>query len=92
MELDCIISGGLQGCISVSYTHLYETNLTDTERRIAYNYEMQMCRTGKINGVNYQDSLFRGKMCIRDRLGWVRKMNNIRSRAEEVVLHDLIYR
>ena len=23
---------------------------------------------------------------------WVRKMNNIRSRAEEVVLHDLIYR
>ena len=25
----------------------YETNLTDTERRIAYNYEMQMCRTGK---------------------------------------------
>ena len=38
----------------------YETNLTDTERRIAYNYEMQMCRTEKINGVNYQDSLFRG--------------------------------
>lgn len=38
----------------------YETNLTDTERRIAYNYEMQMCRTGKINGVNFQDSLFRG--------------------------------
>ena len=37
-----------------------ESNLTDTERRIAYNYEMQMCRTGKINGVNYQDSLFRG--------------------------------
>ena len=29
-------------------------------RRIAYNYEMQMCRTGKIDGVNYQDSLFRG--------------------------------
>ena len=38
----------------------YETNLTDTERRIAYNYEIQMWRTGKINGVNYQDSLFRG--------------------------------
>ena len=27
-----------------------------------------------------------------DQLGWERKMNNIRSRAEEVVLHDLIYR
>ena len=34
----------------------YETNLTDTERRIAYNYEMQMCRTGKFNGVNSQIS------------------------------------
>ena len=31
-------------------------NLTDTERRIAYNYEMQMCRIGKINGVNSQIS------------------------------------
>lgn len=38
----------------------YETNLSDTERRIAYNYEMQMYENGKINGVNYQDSLFRG--------------------------------
>lgn len=38
----------------------YETNLTDTERRIAYNYEMQMYKSGRINGVNYQDSLFRG--------------------------------
>jgi len=27
-----------------------------------------------------------------DLMLWVRKMNNIRSRAEEVVLHDLIYR
>ena len=33
---------------------------SDTERSIAYNYEMQMCRTGKINGVNYQDTLYRG--------------------------------
>ena len=38
----------------------YETTLSDTERQIAYNYEMQMYKTGKINGVNYQDSLFRG--------------------------------
>ncbi len=38
----------------------YETDLSDTERRIAYNYEMQMYQNGKINGVNYQDSLFRG--------------------------------
>lgn len=38
----------------------YETNLSDKERQIAYNYEMQMYKTGKINGVSYQDSLFRG--------------------------------
>ena len=37
----------------------YETNLSGTERQIAYNYEMQMYKTGKINGVSYQDSLFR---------------------------------
>ena len=38
----------------------YETNLTETERRIAYNYEMQMYKDGKIIGVSYEDSLFRG--------------------------------
>jgi hypothetical protein len=38
----------------------YEINLNDTERQIAYNYEMQMYKNGKINGINYQDSLFRG--------------------------------
>ena len=38
----------------------YEMNLNDTERRIGYNYEMQMYKDGRINGVNFQDSLFRG--------------------------------
>lgn len=38
----------------------YETNLTETERRIAYNHEMQMYKDGRIIGVSYQDSLFRG--------------------------------
>lgn len=28
----------------------------------------------------------------RDRLGWVQAMNNIRSRAEEIVLAELVYR
>ena len=27
----------------------------------------------------------------RDQLGWVQRMNNIRNRAEEVVLRDIIY-
>ena len=26
-----------------------------------------------------------------DQLGWIRKMNNIQSRAEEIVIHELIY-
>ena len=26
-----------------------------------------------------------------DQMEWVRRMNNIRNRAEEVVLHDLVY-
>lgn len=28
----------------------------------------------------------------KDQLGWVQKMNNIRSRAEEIVLNEIIYR
>ena len=38
----------------------YESDLDKTERQIAYNYEIQMYKTGKINGVSYRDSLFRG--------------------------------
>lgn len=41
-------------------SEFYEVNLNNTERQIAYNYEMQMYKTGKINGVNFKDSLFRG--------------------------------
>ena len=26
-----------------------------------------------------------------DQMGWVRRMNSIRSRAEEIVLHELVY-
>lgn len=26
-----------------------------------------------------------------DQLGWIRKMNSIQSRAEEIVIHELIY-
>lgn len=38
----------------------YETDLTETERRIAYNNEKRMYECGKIDGVSYEDSLFRG--------------------------------
>ncbi len=39
----------------------YETDLTDVECSIGYNNEMRMYKEGKICGVSYQDSLFRGK-------------------------------
>lgn len=39
----------------------YEKDLTDVERSIGYNNEMRMYKEGKVNGVSYQDSLFRGK-------------------------------
>lgn len=38
----------------------YEADLSDIERQIAYRYEKDMYQTGKINGVSFQDSLFRG--------------------------------
>lgn len=59
----------------------YETDLNQTERQIAYNNEMQMYRTGKINGVSYQDSLFRGIEVMgaavdRDRIQFERQVIN----------------
>lgn len=38
----------------------YEGDLSDIERRIAYQYEMQLYKTNKIISVKYKDSLFRG--------------------------------
>ena len=31
------------------------------------------------------------KIKARDQMEWIRRMNGIRSRAEEIVIHDLIY-
>lgn len=39
----------------------YAKDLTWYERDIAYRYEEQMLKCGKIHGVHYQDSLFRGR-------------------------------
>ena len=40
----------------------YESELTWYERDIAYRYEKQMLKEGKIHGVHFQDSLFRDKI------------------------------
>ena len=33
-----------------------------------------------------------GTLKQEDQLGWVQRMNNIRNRAEEIVLNEIIYR
>lgn len=38
----------------------YETNLSDVERDVAYTNELNMLRDGKLYGISFQDSLFRG--------------------------------
>lgn len=38
----------------------YENDLSETERRIAYNYEKNVYESGKLMGLHMQDSLFRG--------------------------------
>ncbi|MFP3155977.1 DUF4885 domain-containing protein [Lachnospiraceae bacterium ZAX-1] len=38
----------------------YENDLSDTERRIAYNYEKNIYESGKLMGLHFQDSLLRG--------------------------------
>ncbi len=37
----------------------YESDLSDTERQIAYHYEKNVLETGKVNGISMGDSLFR---------------------------------
>lgn len=38
----------------------YVSDLTETERRVAFNYEIQMVNTGEISGFDLRDSAFRG--------------------------------
>ena len=44
----------------------YETNLSDVERDIAYTNELNMLRYGKLGGISFQDSLFRGIVVYND--------------------------
>ena len=73
----------------VSYTHLVITeklwkHLEEVDMECNDMMDMLTVRMAEREGVTEH-------LKSVDQLGWVRKMNNIRSRAEEVVLHDLIY-
>lgn len=77
-----------------------ESSYHRTSKHLAQRKEQRMELTYHWEGNDMMD-MFTVRMAERegvtehlksvDQLGWVRKMNNIRSRAEEVVLHDLIY-
>lgn len=59
----------------------YETNLSDIERDIAYRQELYMYKYGKIDGVSYRDSLFRGievysDVTCRDQIKFKRQLVN----------------
>lgn len=59
----------------------YETNLSDIERDIAYHQELYMYKHGKIDGVSFRDSLFRGievnsDVTCRDEIKFERQMVN----------------
>ena len=77
-------------CIhTVSYTHLVLTeklwkHLEEVDMECNDMMDMLTVRMAEREGVTEH-------LKSVDQLGWVRKMNSIRSRAEEVVLHDLIY-
>ena len=71
------------------YTHLVLTeklwkHLEEVDRECNDMMDMLTVRMAEREGVTEH-------LKSVDQLGWVRKMNNIRSRAEEVVLHDMIY-
>ena len=59
----------------------YETNLSDIERDIAYHQELYMYKHGKIDGVSFRDSLFRGievnsDVTCRDEIKFERQLVN----------------
>ena len=61
------------------YPHLAEIDKTCEERM-----DLLVCRIAKQEGVTEV-------LKAVDQMEWVRRMNNIRGRAEEIVLHELVF-
>lgn len=74
--------------------HAMYTHLVLTEKLWKHLEEVDMECNGMMDRLTAQMAEREGvaeQLKSADQLGWVQKMNSIRSRAEEVVLHDLIY-
>lgn len=59
-------------------------DLEETDRAAKEQMELLTAQMAKAEGVTEA-------MKASDKIKWVGRMNNIRSRAEEIVLHDLVY-
>lgn len=58
--------------------------LADTDTQARNKLDLLVTQLAEKEGINEQ-------LKARDQLAWVRAMNNIRNRAEEIVLKELIY-
>ena len=63
-------------------------NTTDNKHKIdqACNERMEII----VSAMSEQESVTEALKAA-DQMEWVRRMNSIRSRAEEIVLHELVY-
>ena len=59
-------------------------HLEETDRRANEMMERLITQMAKVEGVTEA-------LKARDQMAWVRAINNIKNRAEEIVLRDLIY-
>lgn len=59
-------------------------HLTDIDDQARNRLSLLITQLAKVEGINEQ-------LKERDQIAWVRAMNNIRNRAEETILNDLIY-
>ncbi len=65
-------------------TDRLNAHLEEVDRQANEMMELLTEQMAKAEGVNEA-------LKARDQMGWVAAMDNIKNRAEEVVLHDLIY-
>lgn len=59
-------------------------HLEEIDRQANEMMELLTAQLAKQEGVTE-------KLKARDQMKWIRRMNGIRKRAEEIVIHDLIY-
>lgn len=65
-------------------TDRLNAHLEEVDRQANEMMELLTEQLAKAEGVNEA-------LKARDQMAWVRAMNSIKNRAEEIVLHDLIY-